>query len=559
MREAKFFNPNYSEDEVWDLLSEYLEKKHQANTSTIQRGIYADNNNDGSIFLLEDENEYASLYCYRNFNFNVSGTIVFPFDTSLNDEFDLGTICQYLSKPFPKPPTSNFSLTDEQMEERKENIRLLKLKQSNEEIQSYNKAKVKSIAIAMLYALEFFRAKSQDNRAYHFGQITRSVEDSKYIKVKRINDLSDGVVIASTPTSEKEYLSFLNENKDLIRSLGVDFDLLFEMASGTIAKSLDQIITKDARKLGSIIFPLRNIDGLVISAMIVLDTTVNNGDFTYLKYETYTHSSLQFGDCTDEAAEIIILTTDHASADTLRFAIPEVCVIATLSQANMSQTIKELQNKYPDKILIVAIDNEYTRTLSKQNIKAFIQSDLCRISQHLADNIKDCHNVGVIYPPSQTETSAISFCDVLHEYGEDHLKEQLDHVISELAERRSNKVLELNHLLEVYAEAHDTIRNQTGLSLPPLVILDQDEDTAATISTDVPLINTKANNPVLFQESRTDFRNWINRANTKSLAAQDENLRNAMCRFVKEALPIEIEDIEEILCSKGFYNNESPF
>lgn len=557
-----FFNPNYSEDEVWDLLSEYLEKKHHVNTSTIQRGIYADINRDGSILTLDDqEYEHATLFCFRNFNFNISGSIIYQLDPPLNDEFDLEAICQFLHKPFPKPLVEPV-LTPEQIIEKNENIKFLKLKLQNENQSSFKKAKVKNIATAALYALEYNRAVAQDYTAFHYGQINKTVERANYFVQQRIQNTFGALIIPLVPPSKESYLEFLQAYQSIAALLDVDFNEVLDYATIKLIPELDNIIPKEVRKAGSLIFPLRNIQGVLISAVIIPDLPVTQSDFKIIKNELYTGGVIHTQEPGKSTPDIFILTCSIENADALKIAMPEANILITLSAENTLNTLKEIDNLYPDAIAVVVVSNEYAKIKKDKKLKQFENSELCHVAQYLADNLKSTSNIGVIFPQVEDEFDedvyCTSFTDVLNEYGEEKLQEAINYQLSELAYRRENKDLELNYLLQVHAEAHEGINSALKLILPALIQLDQLTNGQVLTGTHIPLINHKSSNPVLFQESKLDFKKWLNNPISKEIVEQEKSLANAACNFAKNATnltktesdsienSIENEEIEDI-------------
>lgn len=564
-----FFNPNYTEDEVWDLLTQYLEKKHHVNTSTIQRGIYADLNRDGSILTLEDqEYEYATLFCYRNFNFNISGSIIYQLDPPLNDEFDLETICQFLNEPFPKPMVEP-ELTSEQIAEKAENLRLLKIKKSNEDQVNFHKSKLKNIAIAALYCLEYSRASKQNNIAYHYGQINKSVEKSNYCIKKGIQHTFGAMVIASTPPSADEYLEFLQSYKEVTDRYDINFHELISYSQIKIANDLDSIIPPDVRKFGSLILPLKDIDGTLISAVIISDIPQSDNEFVFIKNERFTGGVIQDAWESEVQPNIYFITYNISDANAVKLALKDACVLITLSIENTIKCLQEIQSKNPDAIAVIVVDNEYTRIKNNKHFKGFEKSPLCSIAQYLADNLKDSSNIGLIMPQELDDhddlgemdepTVCISITDVLNKLGEEKLKITLNQQISELTYRRGNNDLELNYLLQMHADAHEDIYSSVDLTIPSLVQLNQQVDDGISVGTQIPLINNRSTNAVLFQESRAEFKNWISKPISEEVMQQEKLFAEAICNFAKHAQSISKDEEKQIVNSKSIGEIEDIF
>lgn len=554
-----FFNPNYTEDEVWDLLTQYLEKKHHVNTSTIQRGIYADINRDGSILTLEDqEYEYATLFCYRNFNFNISGSIIYQLDPPLNDEFDLEAICQFLNEPFPKSLVEP-ELTPEQIAEKAENLRLLKIKKSNEDQANFEKTKLRNIAIAALYCLEYNRATLQDNIAYHYGQINKTIDKANYFIKQGIRNNFNAMVIPSTPPSVKEYIEFLNTHKELAEQHNVDFDELFNYAKMKISKELNSIIPHDVRKSGSLILPLRNIDEALVSAVIIPDIPQANDEFNLIKNEQYTGGAIYELEDKDGLPESYFLTCSINDADAIKTALPSATVLTTLTVNNTIKCLEEIQIKNPDALIVIVVDNEYTKIKNSRHFKGFGSSELCIVAQHLTNNLKSSSNIGLIMVQGLDDSDelgeleepsvCISMADVLNKFGEEKLKQVLDKEITELTYRRGNNDLELNYLLQIHAEAHEEIYSSLEITIPPLVQLEEISDDINGIGTQIPLVNSKAMNTVLFQESRAEFKKWINSPISEEVAEQEKLFAEVISKFAKHAKSISRDEEKQILNS----------
>ena len=545
-----FFNPNYSEDEVWDLLTEYLERKHHVNTTSIQRGIYADINRDGTILSLEDqEYDHATLFCFRNFNCNISGSVIYQLDPPLNEEFNLESICLYLNKPFPKP-LSDLALTPEQEIERNENLRLAKIKQQNENLNNFQKAKVKNISLAALYAFEYARASKQIDIAFHYGQINKIVDNAKFIVDKKLNYHFNAVVICAQSPSPDDYLNFLETFRVYEQNLDVDLNEVIQFAKIKIAPNLDDFITPSVRKMGSLILPLCLANGAIISAVIIPDLDDPKDDYEFIKNEEYTGGSIHCFSQSNDLKDLFILTADFQNADAIKSAIPSAQILVTLTANNTLSTIKELKELNSEAVIVVVVDNEYSRVKKYGHAKSFIKSDLTQIAQYLTDNLKTSNNIGIIMPDVVDEFEENeqypSFFDVLNNLGLERLKQSLNDQISLLADRRSNKEVEINYLLQLHADNHEEINRLHRFDLPNLVQLSDNEDSGSSHGTVLPLVNTKAVNPVLLQESKAEILNWLNAPSSLQENEEFFAVNEAFCSFVADAPPLDLEEINII-------------
>ncbi len=100
-------NPNYTEEEVWELLIKYLCDFHHADIHSITKFKYIDqqNNDDSTFYSIDPFDESARnkviLRCYANDHFNISGEVIHIIDDSFSEKFTLKGICKKIGAPFP--------------------------------------------------------------------------------------------------------------------------------------------------------------------------------------------------------------------------------------------------------------------------------------------------------------------------------------------------------------------------------------------------------------------------------------------------------------------------
>lgn len=552
MTNPKIENPKYSEEEVWDLLSNYLEKKHNADTVSVQRGIYADYYRNGSIFTIDkSEDEFATLYCFRNLHFNISGSIIYQLDSHLSEDFTLQQICEYLKKPFPKTAHDHSKLTNEQEIERQENIRIAKQRKKHEESLSRQNKQNKYTSIALLYAFEYQRAVKFNERVFHYSQATRSVLQSNFFKVNQLNHALDGLVINATQPKLEEYLEFIDSQKDFLLDEGCDFDVLREIAKNDTFPSRHNFFSNEARKMGSLVFPMRDLNGRIISALNIIDLTksINNKEFLFIKNEANTVGTVQFTELSNAPSDLIFIAVRFEVASTLKEIFPDYQIHAAMSIKNLIEVVKQLLKKHPDSLIVVVMDNDYTRLAQNKNISAFRNGPFSTLSQFLAENVKDTFNIGLLMPEFdfENESNLKSFHEIYCELGLLEVTNQINQGILDLIERRDSQVLEINHLIERHIEIEEHFMDTFDIAVPDIANVDS---IGQRTQIDLPLIQSEGGNSILFQESRADFVAWINMEISPEIKAQEQRLQNKAAMFGKASPKLSSEDVQMVLdCS----------
>lgn len=551
MTNPKIENPKYSEEEVWDLLSNYLEKKHNADTVSIQRGIYADYYRNGSIFTVDQsEDEFATLYCFRNLHFNISGSIIYQLDSHLSEDFTLQQICEYLKKPFPKTAHNYSDLTNEQEIERQENIRIAKQRKRHEESLSRQNKQNKYTSIALLYAFEYQRAVKFNDRVFHYSQATRSVLQSNFFKVNQLNHALDGLVINANQPKLEEYLEFIDSQKDFLISEGCDFDVLRQIAENDTFTSRQNFFSDEARKMGSLLFPMRDLNGRIISALNIIDLTksINNKEFLFIKNEANTVGTVQFTEPGSEHSDLIFITMRFEVASTLKEVFPDYPIHAAMSIKNLIEVVKQLLRKQPDSLIVVVMDNDYTQLVQNKNVSAFRTGPFSTFTQFLAENVKDTFNIGLLMPEFDFEddSNLKSFHEVYCELGLLEVTTQINQSILDLIERRNSQVLEVNHLIEKHVDIEEYLRDTFDIAVPDIANV----DSLNHRTIDLPLIQSDGGNSILFQESRADFVAWMNMEISPEIQIKEKQFQNKAAMFGKTAQKLGKDEVQSILDSK---------
>lgn len=544
-------NPRYSEEEVWDLLSSYLEKKHNAYTVSIQRGIYADYYRDGSIFSVDNsEDEFATLYCFRNLHFNISGSIVYQLDSHLSEDFTLQHICEYLRKPFPKALDEHAGLTNEQKQERQENIRIARQRKKHEELMTRENRRNKYTSIALLYAFEYQRAVNFNERVYHYDQVTRSVLQSNFFKLNQLNYPLDGLVINANQPTLEEYLEFIDSQKEFLIEQGCEFSVLKEVAEKETFPSRLNFFSNEARKMGSLLFPMRDLNGRIVSALNIIDLTksVDNKEFLFIKNEANTIGTVHFTETTETDPGLIFLTVRFEVASVLKELFPNHPIHAALSIKNLIDVLKQILRLHPDSLVIVVLDNDYIQLAQHKNINAFRNGSLSTFAQFLNDNVKDTFNIGLLMPEFDIEQNDNlgSFHEIYCELGLIETTHRIHAAISELIERRNSQVLEINHLIEAHLIFEDYFRDTFDIAIPDISITELGDHQQA----DSLLTQADSGNSILLQESKSDFIAWLNMDISPEIKLKESLIQNKAAMFAKSAAMIDSDEAQAILDSK---------
>lgn len=514
MNSPNIYNPNYSEDEVWDILTEYLKIKHSAQSNTIQRSGYADLNRTGSIFLIEGgEDEFARLICYRNMFFNLSGNIIYQLDSDRSEEFNLKDICKYLDLPYPKAMHEAIKLTQDEQNTKEENIKYIREANSAQVSRDLIKRKIKYAAICIIYAFEYHRASSQNDKNYHSQQLTRDVHSSRFMRSNGISHIKDGVVLLPTKPTLKELNDYAQNQKHLEGFYNVQFGDILESLNNEVFNQYDHFFSNDARKLGALLFPLRDLNQNIVSSLNIIDIKKPNSDkeFLFIKNEANTIGAIQINYKGIHDSEVVFITIGIESADSIAEVYGDTPVFATLSVKNMLSVIDSIRKENSDCLIIVALDNEYMHFLQHKNIALFKQTATVKLCKFLAQNCKAMPNIGVITPCTSLNeyNGIINYHDLLNEFGPEEFATILNNEINKAIERREANLNEANFLLEQHTLSSQEIFDYHKLKLPELITeLDLTEESVSEVANSKMLIQP-GEDPVLFIENRDELIRWI--------------------------------------------------
>lgn len=535
MTESKLIQHNYSEDEVWDLLTRYLERQHQATKTSIQKGIYADFHSEGSIFLVDEcEDEFATLYCFRNLNFNIYGSIIYQLDSQYSEDFTLESICEFLGEPFPKVD-NNVELTEEEIEEKNIRIRLNTQARLNLEQRDQAELTKRYSAISLLYAFEYHRAEGLNDRSYHMGQHTKDPSSSSFVLTKQLHHIDSIRVISPQIPDIQELMNFLNSKKHLADHFGVNFDDIIEIASTLFEQKYESFFSSQARRVGSLLYPMHTVTGELVSALNIIDIkdTNNDKEFLLIKNEANTIGSIQHFNKDTDNVQIIFITEKLTTADTLKTLFKNHPVHACLSPKNVIKVLNELSDEYPDSFILVVLDNEYISFIKDPNPSRFYKSTMVKLAQHLKDNPESLPNIGTIYTrPEPSQQSHANLYDLYHNIDKDEAKALIQAEISAFVERYQEGKHELNHLVDQHNEYAKIISEKFRSSLPKL-ILDTSSNPHQNNPTPLekPTVFDTAPNSVLFKEKQTGFSEWLRQPPTEAFVNETKAMDEAWVKF----------------------------
>lgn len=547
MTPYKMTLPNYTEEEVWDLLSEYLIKKCQADSDSIQRGIYVDLYRDGSIFKINDHsNEFAYLYCNRNLNFNISGNIVFNFDPDRNEEFTLEGICSYLDKPFPKPVTG-IELTEEERQEKFRNLKTIKTINKANRDREKIRAKVRNACVSLIHAFEYERSLDIKNELNHFEQVLTQVEDFNFIQERGITNFNNMLIIHPSEPVLDDLLIFFQKKKELIKNyFKVKYKEIEELLKDEVYPEYSKYFSERMRRFGILLIPLYNLDQQLVSALNIANISLENTtNFMVLKENSHTKGSFQLNAEAVVAPECIFLTTDIDTADTLARATSNP-IFAAINEDNLIEIFRELKEKYPETFIVLVINNPFSQFLNTENKSLFRRSSAVQLMIEFGRDPKKLIRSGVVMPSLDlTEKSSLtSFSDICLEFGVDEVVYQINHELNALIDRIGENINETLYISKAYATAKNILFGNHHLKLPELVT--QDEITHQTHETQEPIPNkpvipTHGENSVLFIEKRKSLIDWFNEPMHPDILKKEKMFQDQTSRFINEA-PIETND-----------------
>lgn len=561
MNSPDIYNPNYSEKEVWDILTEYLNIKHNAQSNTIQRSVYADLNRAGSIFLTEGgEDEFAQLICYRNMYFNLSGNIIYQLDSDRCEEFSLKDICKYLGRPYPKAMHEAIELTEEEQVTKEENIKLIKQANSAQLARDTLKKKTKYAAICLIYAFEYQRATNLKDKNYHIHQITRDVDASRFVRINSISHIKDGAVLLPKKPTLDELLTFAESQSELEAFYDVPFKDVIQSLSTEVYAQYEHFFSKDARQLGALLFPLKNLQGKTVSALNIIDIKKSNSDkeFLFIKNEANTVGSIQINFSSIVDCEAVFITIGIESADALAEISGDVPVFATLSPKNMVAVIDSIHTAKPECLIIAALNDEYMNFLHHKNPALFKKSGTVKVCEYMARNSKSFPNIGIITPCTTLDeyNGIVTFHDLLQEFGPEDSATILHSELNKAIERREADLNEANHMLEQHAFFSKEIFNSHKLKLPELITAeDLTEEEVSMVAQSHTLIQP-GEDPVLYIENRDEFIKWIEQISKSSETIDKDSIESLTARstlMAAEASAEEKEMLQELL--KSFRNS----
>lgn len=532
--------PNYTEEEVWDLFSEYLNNKFQADPDTIQRGIYVDLYRDGSFFgVLDNPDEFAYLYCNRNLNFNISGNIVFSIDSDKNEEFSLETICEFLNKPFPKP-LIEIGLTEEEHREKIQNLKTVKtVNKANYERQKV-KAKIHNACLALIHAFEYERSLKIKNDINHIEQVISHIEDFNFIQERDISNIENLLIIHPLEPLLDDILIFFKTNKELIKTY---FKIKYKDAEDTLKHSIypnySNYFSERMRRFGSLLVPLYNLEQQLVSAIHISNISLEKkANYSIMKEKNHTKGSHQLN-IQQNPSECIFLTIDIDTADTLS-KVTKNPVYAAINEDNLIDVLGELKIKYPDIFIIIVINNPFALYLENESKSIFRKSPLVKLMIEFGRDPIKLIRSGIIMPTLDLleKSSLNSFSDMYLEFGLDEVVYQINNELLGLSNRLDKNTNESEYILKTYSHAKNILFGNHHLKLPELVTEDELKpqiEVIQSVAPEQPVIPNYGENSVLFLEKRSSVVDWLNEPIHAEIEKKEKRLQQQVSRFIVAA------------------------
>lgn len=535
--------PNYTEEEVWDLLSEYLSKKCQADSDTIQRGIYVDLYRDGSFFgIVDNPDEFAYLYCSRNLNFNISGNIVFSVDSEKNEEFTLESICEYLEKPFPKPITT-IELTDDEYLEKLQNLRTIKtINKANHEREKV-KSKIRSACLSLIHAFEYERSLTIKNDINHFEQVISHVGDFNFIQERDILNIENIVIIHPVEPMLDDILIYFKKNKELIKNyFKIKYKDIEGMLKDSIYPNYDKYFSERVRRFGSLLIPMHNTDQQLVSAINIANISLEKKtNYLILKENIHIKGSFQIN-TQEDPTNCIFLTVDADTADTLS-RLTKNPIYASINEENFIEVFCELKERFPEIFIVLVLNNPFSCYLNNESKSIFRKSTIVKLMIEYGKDPQKLIRSGIIIPSIDLleKSQLMSFSDVYLEFGLDETIYQINHELNKLSIRLEENINESEYISTLYADAKNILFGNHHLRLPELVTEEELKPQKAIVQEtlpDKPVIPTHGENSVLFIEKRRSMVDWLNEPIHPEIQKKEKLLQQQISRFISAA-PIE--------------------
>lgn len=543
----KMIAPNYTEEEVWDLLSEYLGKKFLADQNTIQRGIYVDLYRDGSFFeIIDNPDEFAYLYCNRNLNFNISGNILFSVESDKNEEFTLESICHFLNKPFPKPITP-LDLSPTEFEEKQKNLSFIKKVNKINFEREKTKTKITGVCVEILHAFEYTRALKINDNIYHIEQLIGDINNFNFIQERNIFRTEEMIVVHPNPPLLDELLDFVEEKKELIKEyFQVRYSEVLETIKTQIYPNYETYFSERMRRFGSLLIPLYNVEKELVSCVNIVNITDNKINYLVVS-EKNQHTSGSFQINTEQITsnDSIYITLDIETADVIS-RCNNSPIFAALNEDNFIRVLDEVQAKYPDNFIVLVSNNPFVKYLDSENEEMFRKSLIVKLMLAFARSNTRLLRCGLIIPTvNLAEKSELkTFSDIFLEFGLDEACFHINQELSKALERLENDTNESEYILDLYNNAKSALYGNHHIRLPELVTDEELKPPKHQVLDQLPeqpLIPTHGVDSVLHIEGKKDLIDWFNEPINPDIARKERMLQEQMGRFM-DAAPVERDE-----------------
>lgn len=546
MNTNKLIVPNYTEEEVWDLLSEYLEEKCQADRNTIQRGIYVDLYRDGSYFEIKNNSdEFGYLYCNRNLNFNISGNIIFSVDSAKNEVFTLESICRFLNKPFPKPIIT-VELTPSELEEKQKNINFIKKVNKINYERDKTQNKVLGICIQLIHAFEYSRALTINNNIYHIEQLISDVADFNFVQEKNISQIDEFVILHPNTPLLDDLLEFIETKKNVIRDFfQIRYSEVVDKIKNQIYPNYDVYFSDRMRRFGSLLIPLCNVDNELVSAVNIMNIADDQSNYTIMsEVSKHTSGSFQINTRQISSDESIFITVDIDTADVLA-RINQNPVFASISVDNYIRVLDEVRAKYPDNFIVLVTNNPFVKFLNTSNQNDFREELVVKLMLAFAQSSSRLARCGLLMPTIDlSEKSKLyNFSDIFLAFGLEEVCYHINQELQKALERLNNNINESEYILELYNNAKNSLYGNHHVRLPELLTEDELKPPKVQIDHEIDqaVIPTHGVDSVLHIEGRKELLDWFNEPIHPEIAKKEKALQDQFSRFIAAA-PVELDE-----------------
>lgn len=532
-------NPNYSEKEVWALLIEYLELKFEIDPETVELEIYAEHTPHGSRAYKKDcDDEVCTIICYRNIYYNISGSLYFKLNPEKNDVFNLSEICKYLGKPFPKPVDSILELSTEELEEKQENITFAKEVYGEALIREKALERSKQIAMSLIYAFEYERAKEIDHPLFHIEQLIDSVEDFNFTQRNTIDKTDNLVIIHPFQPKLSELNKFILKKRDFIKdNYFIESSYILDVIKKEIFPNYLDIFSNELRHFGCLIAPLENLDGEIISSIAISNTYDQSRNESYKVYGN-NENTIGFINHNKEAKndDFIFLTISIQNADLITKVFPEHRVYASVIEENFINLFNATKGKFPDSYIVVVLDHIYMQIAYTGKASLINDSAVNSLALTLYENTELLKKTAIVHPMLDVSDpiNMYSFHDIYLSYGFDEIASQLEVQLIEFLARLENNSNELEYLMKFHKENQEKLKESQNKVVPDISPQNttKNKNTFNLKKVEQTFSPIQSENAVFQNENEQAFMDWLNEPLTEAVVESNREFTKKMAQLI---------------------------